>query len=146
VNRAEGFPVGEMALIRHHIRLFKLGPGGRLLVGERDKNELPILTINRIWRQARKAAFTEEVAASPLTETRMTCDTRQSRHGSTRASPRPRSPSGPDSRRRCCGSTTPSASMGDRPSCAAGWRPATAPSGSRPGFGTSSVRTTVEGR
>lgn len=57
------------ALIRQHIRQFKLGPGGRLFVGERNKNELPILTINRIWRQARKAAFTEEVAASPLAET-----------------------------------------------------------------------------
>jgi hypothetical protein len=34
-----------------------------------QENELPILTINRIWRQARKAAFTEEVAASPLAET-----------------------------------------------------------------------------
>ncbi|MEU4241912.1 integrase [Actinoplanes sp. NPDC026619] len=57
------------ALIRHHIQTFKLGPGGRLFVGERNKNELPILTINRIWRQARKAAFTPEVAASPLAET-----------------------------------------------------------------------------
>lgn len=57
------------ALIRHHIRLFKLGPSGRLFVGERNKDELPILTINRIWRQARKAAFTEDVAASPLAET-----------------------------------------------------------------------------
>jgi integrase len=57
------------ALIRQHIRLFKLGPGGRLFVGERNKNELPILTINRIWRQARKATFTEDIAASPLAET-----------------------------------------------------------------------------
>ena len=57
------------AILRHHIREFGLGPGGRLFVGERNKEELPILTINRIWRQARAAVFTPEVAASPLAET-----------------------------------------------------------------------------
>ncbi|WP_179855008.1 tyrosine-type recombinase/integrase [Paractinoplanes atraurantiacus] len=57
------------ASIRRHIERFKLGPGGRLFVGERNKTELPILTINRVWRQARAAAFTPEVYASPLGET-----------------------------------------------------------------------------
>lgn len=57
------------ASIRRHIAEFKLGPGGRLFVGERNKEELPILTINRIWRQARAAAFTPDVYASPLAET-----------------------------------------------------------------------------
>jgi hypothetical protein len=57
------------AIIRWHIGEFGLGPGGRLFVGERNKEELPILTINRIWRQARQAAFTPEVYASPLAET-----------------------------------------------------------------------------
>jgi hypothetical protein len=57
------------AILRTHIDEFGLGPGGRLFVGERNKSELPILTINRIWRQARAAAFTPQVAASPLAET-----------------------------------------------------------------------------
>jgi integrase len=55
--------------LRSHIDEFGLGPGGRLFVGERNKDELPILTINRIWRQGRAAVFTPEVAGSPLTET-----------------------------------------------------------------------------
>ena len=38
-------------------------------MGERNKAEVPVLTINRIWRQARAAVFTEEVYASPLGET-----------------------------------------------------------------------------
>jgi integrase len=57
------------ASIRRHIAEFKLGPDGRLFVGERNKEELPILTINRIWRQARAAVFTPDVYASPLAET-----------------------------------------------------------------------------
>ncbi|MDP9797444.1 integrase [Catenuloplanes nepalensis] len=57
------------AIIRWHIGEFGLGPGGRLFVGERNKEELPILTINRIWRQARRSAFTPEIYASPLAET-----------------------------------------------------------------------------
>ncbi|MEV6629294.1 integrase [Actinoplanes sp. NPDC051470] len=56
-------------IIRRHIKDFGLGPGGRLFVGERNKNELPILTINRIWRKARSAVFTQDVAASPLAGT-----------------------------------------------------------------------------
>jgi integrase len=55
--------------IRRHIVQFGLGPGGRLFVGERNKAELPVLTINRIWRQARAAVLTPEVYASPLAET-----------------------------------------------------------------------------
>ncbi|MEV7622660.1 integrase [Actinoplanes sp. NPDC089786] len=57
------------AILRSHVGEFGLGPGGRLFVGERNKRELPILTINRIWRQARAAVFTPEVVASPLAET-----------------------------------------------------------------------------
>lgn len=57
------------AIIRQHVERFGLGPGGRLFVGERNKAELPVLTINRIWRQARAAAFTPAVYASPLAET-----------------------------------------------------------------------------
>ncbi|WP_433297409.1 tyrosine-type recombinase/integrase [Actinoplanes sp. CA-030573] len=57
------------AILRWHIGEFGLGPGGRLFVGERNKEELPILTINRVWRQARREAFTPEVYTSPLAET-----------------------------------------------------------------------------
>jgi integrase len=56
-------------IIRNHIREFGLGPGGRLFIGERNHDELPISTINRIWRQARRAVFTPAVTASPLAET-----------------------------------------------------------------------------
>ena len=56
-------------VINWHISEFGLGPGGRLFVGERNKEELPILTINRIWRQARAAVFVPDVYASPLAET-----------------------------------------------------------------------------
>jgi len=45
------------AILRAHIDEFGLGPGGRLFVGERNKKELPTLTINRIWRRARAAVF-----------------------------------------------------------------------------------------
>lgn len=57
------------AILRSHIREFGLGPGGRLFVGERNKSELPVSTINRIWRRTRAAVLTAEVAASPLAET-----------------------------------------------------------------------------
>lgn len=57
------------AIIRWHVGQFGLGPGGRLFVGERNKAELPVLTINRVWRQARAAVFTPAVYASPLAET-----------------------------------------------------------------------------
>jgi hypothetical protein len=56
-------------ILRAHIDEFGLGPGGRLFVGERNKRELPVVTINRIWRQARAAVFTQEVSESPLVET-----------------------------------------------------------------------------
>src|SRR3954454_7393049 len=43
-------PAELTTILRRHIRTFGLGLGGRLLVGERNKNELPVSTINRIWR------------------------------------------------------------------------------------------------
>jgi integrase len=52
-----------------HVDQFGFGPNGRLFVGERNKEELPKGTINRVWRQAREAAFTPEVHASPLART-----------------------------------------------------------------------------
>jgi hypothetical protein len=44
-------------------------PDGRLFVGERNGGELPTITIGRVWRRARRVAFTAEVAASPLART-----------------------------------------------------------------------------
>ncbi|WP_247671801.1 hypothetical protein [Micromonospora sp. M61] len=49
--------------------MFGYGPDGRLFVGERNKEELPKGTINRVWRWARAAVFTPEVYASPLART-----------------------------------------------------------------------------
>jgi hypothetical protein len=57
------------AIIHAHIDAFGLGPDGRLFVGERNDQELPKLTIVRVWKQARAATFTSEVAASPLAAT-----------------------------------------------------------------------------
>ncbi|MEU8330013.1 integrase [Micromonospora sp. NPDC048839] len=57
------------AIINAHVELFGYGPDGRLFVGERNKEELPKGTINRVWRWARAAVFTPEVYASPLART-----------------------------------------------------------------------------
>jgi integrase len=57
------------ALIHWHIETFGTAPDGRLFIGERNKTELPKGTINRVWRWARAATFTPEVAASPLART-----------------------------------------------------------------------------
>jgi integrase len=40
-----------------------------VFIGERNDGELPTMTIGRMWRRARQAAFTAEVAASPLAKT-----------------------------------------------------------------------------
>lgn len=47
------------ALLHDHLERFGTGPDGRLFGGVSN------LTINRIWRRARTAAFTPEAAASP---------------------------------------------------------------------------------
>ena len=57
------------ALLHAHIQEFGVQPDGRLFVGERNDGELPTMTIGRVWRRARQAAFTAEVAASPLART-----------------------------------------------------------------------------
>ncbi|WP_433215719.1 tyrosine-type recombinase/integrase [Dactylosporangium sp. CS-047395] len=57
------------ALLNWHIKEFGTAPDGRLFTGERNAGELPRGTINRTWREARKAAFTPEVVASPLAAT-----------------------------------------------------------------------------
>jgi integrase len=57
------------ALLHAHIQEFGVQPDGRLFVGERNDDELPTMTIGRVWRRARQAAFTVEVAASTLVKT-----------------------------------------------------------------------------
>jgi integrase len=57
------------ALLHAHVQEFGVQPDGRLFVGERNGGELPTMTIGRMWRRARQAAFTVEVAASPLAKT-----------------------------------------------------------------------------
>ena len=114
------------AILRRHFRDFGYGPGGRLFVGERNQDELPISTINRIWRQARVAVFTPEVAASPLAETPYDL-----RHAAVStqlngASRRRRSQNRLASHPRSYGAIARSAWTGERPSCGAESRPPTA--------------------
>jgi integrase len=56
----------ELALFLYeHLDLFGTGPDGRLFVAERG-GRVGSSTYGRVWAQARKAAFTPEVVASPL--------------------------------------------------------------------------------
>ncbi|MFC7245151.1 tyrosine-type recombinase/integrase [Catellatospora aurea] len=57
------------ALLNWHIDTFGTAPDGRLFTGERNGEELPKGTINKVWRLARQAAFAPELAASPLAAT-----------------------------------------------------------------------------
>ena len=56
-------------VLHEHIERFGFAPNGKLFVGERNKTELPKGTINRTWREARRAVFTPDVYASPLAAT-----------------------------------------------------------------------------
>ncbi|WP_026323039.1 tyrosine-type recombinase/integrase [Salinispora pacifica] len=68
-SRTVPCPPELTAIINAHVGQFGFGPNGRLFVGERNKEELPKGTINRVWRWARAAVFTPEVRASPLART-----------------------------------------------------------------------------
>jgi integrase len=57
------------ALLQEHIGRFGFGDDGRLFRGARNRSELPRGTINRAWKEARRAAFTPEVCESPLAAT-----------------------------------------------------------------------------
>lgn len=57
------------ALLHQHIDRYGTTPDGRLFRGERNRRELPKLTIVRAWQRARTDAFTEEVAATRLAKT-----------------------------------------------------------------------------
>jgi integrase len=107
--RAVPCPPELTAALHAHIAEFGVQPDGRLFVGERNGGELPTVTIGRAWRRARQAAFTAEVAASPLAKTPTTCGTRPCPPGSTAACRRPRWPSGRGTRSRSCCGPTPSA-------------------------------------
>ncbi len=67
--RVVACPPALTELLHAHIAEFGVQPDGRLFVGERNGGELPTMTIGRVWRRARRAAFTAEVAASPLART-----------------------------------------------------------------------------
>jgi integrase len=54
------------ALLHAHLNRFGTGPDGRLFVGERNKGELPKLTIVRAWKRARATVFVEQLVTGPL--------------------------------------------------------------------------------
>jgi hypothetical protein len=68
-SRTVPIPPPLTDLLNEHLDRFGTGPGGRLFVGERNKRELRVGTIHRIWRWTRAYVFTEEVCASPLAGT-----------------------------------------------------------------------------
>nr|WP_246211520.1 tyrosine-type recombinase/integrase [Phytoactinopolyspora alkaliphila] len=58
------------ALLHRHIKRFGTTADGRLFVGERNTDHLPVLTVTRTWARAREAVFghnagTSHVAARP---------------------------------------------------------------------------------
>jgi integrase len=68
-SRTVPIPPPLTDLLNAHINTFGTGTGGRLFISERNKSELPVGTIHRIWRWTRGYVFTDEVAASPLAGT-----------------------------------------------------------------------------
>jgi hypothetical protein len=112
-------------LLNAHINAFGTGTGGRLFISERNKDELPVGAVHRIWRWTRSYVFTEEVAASALS--RMPYDLRHAAvstwlNGGVPATAqwgecrRLRLPSGPASpSRSCCGSTRSASTVSRRP-------------------------------
>lgn len=58
-------PPELVVILRRHIATFPPGPDGQIFTGERG-GPVPVITYNRIWREAREAAFTPDVAGSPL--------------------------------------------------------------------------------
>ncbi|HEX5741955.1 MAG TPA: hypothetical protein VFY17_10445 [Pilimelia sp.] len=68
-SRTAPCPPELTALLRWHTDAFGTGDGGRVFVSERNKEEMPKGTINRIWRWTRADVFTDPVAASPLAAT-----------------------------------------------------------------------------
>jgi hypothetical protein len=56
-SRTAPCPPELTALIHKHLDEFGTGPDGRLFVGDRNHNELPKLTVVRIWQRARESVF-----------------------------------------------------------------------------------------
>lgn len=68
-TRSAPCPPELTALIHSHVAAFGVASDGRLFRGERNDQELPKGTINKIWRLTRAAVFVPEVLVSPLAET-----------------------------------------------------------------------------
>jgi integrase len=68
-SRSAPIPPPLTLLLNEHIKTYDIRPGARLFFGERNKDELPLGTIVRLWRWTRADVFSEAVAASPLAET-----------------------------------------------------------------------------
>jgi hypothetical protein len=62
-SRTVPIPPPLTKLLNAHINAFGIGTGGRLFISERNKDELPVGTIHRIWRWTRGYVCAEEVAA-----------------------------------------------------------------------------------
>jgi integrase len=63
-SRVVPCPPELVALLRDHLWRFGTDADGRVFTGERG-GAMPTITYERIWSQARQAAFTGEVYASP---------------------------------------------------------------------------------
>jgi integrase len=64
-SRVVPCPPELVALLRHHLTHYGTDQQGRVFTGERGA-AVPTITYERVWRQAREAALTAEVCASPL--------------------------------------------------------------------------------
>ncbi len=65
-TRTVPIPPPLTQLLNEHLKPYGSGPSSRLFWGERNKTELPVGTVHRVWSWARRDAFTGEVAASTL--------------------------------------------------------------------------------
>jgi integrase len=64
-SRVVPCPPKLVALLRDHLKRFGTDNEGRVFTGERGR-QVPTITYQRVWRQARRATFTAEVCGSPL--------------------------------------------------------------------------------
>jgi integrase len=68
-GRSAPCPPELTAVLNEYIEVFGFGEDGRLFRGKRNSNELPKGTINRAWKEARRAVFADDVYNSPLAAT-----------------------------------------------------------------------------
>lgn len=57
------------AMLHEHLRCFGTAPDGSLFAGDRRRDYLPRRTVGRVWTRARQAAFTPDLARTPLAAT-----------------------------------------------------------------------------